>query len=164
MKFSRAGIAAGVFVVLCGACGSGGGRNVRASDTATGAAHEHHAPHGGTLVELGEEAAHLELVLDSAAGSLTAYPLDGEAEQSVRVRAARIDVQLSVAGERLRPLALMAVASPLTGDTEQESAEYRASLELLKGAASVSGTIDSVAVRGVGYHDVVFTCHARPPG
>ena len=37
---------------------------------------------GGTLVELGNEFAHVELVLDSNAGSLTAYVLDGEAQES----------------------------------------------------------------------------------
>src|SRR5205085_2013512 len=49
------------------------------------AGHEHTAPHHGQLVELGEEFAHVELVLDRKAGRLTAYVLDGEAEQPVRV-------------------------------------------------------------------------------
>ena len=49
--------------------------------------HEHVAPHGGALVELGEELAHLELVHDPTTGTLTAYVLDGEAEQAVRVSA-----------------------------------------------------------------------------
>ena len=46
-------------------------------------AHEHKPPHSGTLVEFGEEFAHLELVLDAATGTLKAYALDGEAEKAV---------------------------------------------------------------------------------
>jgi hypothetical protein len=40
------------------------------------AAHEHPAaPHGGEIVELGDEVAHLEIVHDATAGSLTIYAL-----------------------------------------------------------------------------------------
>jgi hypothetical protein len=56
--------------------------------------HEHHAPHDGTLVELGEEFAHLELVLNAQTGTLTVYVLDGEAEQSVRI--AQPEIELTV--------------------------------------------------------------------
>ena len=44
------------------------------------AKHEHHAPHHGALEVLGDEFAHVELVLDEKTGRLTAYVLDGEAE------------------------------------------------------------------------------------
>ena len=40
------------------------------------AKHEHHAPHGGTPVVLGDEAYHLELVRDPAKGKLQAFVLD----------------------------------------------------------------------------------------
>ena len=56
-------------------------------------AHEHHPPHKGTLVEFGEEFAHLELVLDPATGKLTAYALDGEAEKAVRLKQTEIVVE-----------------------------------------------------------------------
>jgi hypothetical protein len=46
--------------------------------------HEHKAPHGGTPVVLGNEAYHLEFVLDPATGKLSAYVLDGEMEKFVR--------------------------------------------------------------------------------
>ena len=49
--------------------------------------HEHTAPHGGALVGLGKEFAHVELVLEKATGKLTGYVLDGEAEKPVRLRA-----------------------------------------------------------------------------
>jgi hypothetical protein len=40
-------------------------------------AHEHKTPHGGTAIELGEEAFHVELVKEDP-GTLSAYVLDGE--------------------------------------------------------------------------------------
>ena len=48
-------------------------------------AHDHTAPHGGTLIEIGEHAYNLELVRDNTAGKLTAYVLDGHAEDFVRI-------------------------------------------------------------------------------
>jgi hypothetical protein len=75
---SGRGLAITALGVLAAACGS---RDVKSAGAAqTGAVHEHTAPHGGSLVEFGEEFAHIELVLDSATGVLTAYVLDGEAE------------------------------------------------------------------------------------
>src|ERR1022692_4220466 len=46
--------------------------------------HEHHPPHGGTPVVLGDEAYHIELVLDASAGTLQAFVLDGELENFIR--------------------------------------------------------------------------------
>ena len=61
------------------------------------ARHEHVAPHGGTAVELGKEEFHLELVLDTTAGRLTGYVLDGELESFVRIPAPslRLNVRLN---------------------------------------------------------------------
>ena len=47
-------------------------------------------PHGGTPVVLGNEAYHLELVVDAASGTLQVYVLDGEMENFVRVSAPSI--------------------------------------------------------------------------
>lgn len=45
---------------------------------APAAAHSHDAQHGGTMVELGEHEGHLEIVLDAATGTLTAYVYDAD--------------------------------------------------------------------------------------
>jgi hypothetical protein len=49
---------------------------------------EHKAPHGGTLLEIGDHAAHLELVHDDKAGKLTLYILDKEAKNAVAIKEA----------------------------------------------------------------------------
>jgi hypothetical protein len=59
--------------------------------------HHHHAekgPHGGALVAIGQDDAHLEIVLDSETGTLTAYVLDGQAEKAVAIK--QKNLQLAV--------------------------------------------------------------------
>src|SRR4051812_8065508 len=54
-----------------------------------GGHHHHHAekgPHGGALVAIGQDDAHLEIVLDAETGTLTAYVLDGEAEKAISIK------------------------------------------------------------------------------
>ena len=41
--------------------------------------------HGGPLVEVGDHEAHLEILHDGAAGTLTVYALDGEARNAVEL-------------------------------------------------------------------------------
>jgi hypothetical protein len=47
---------------------------------------DHKAPHGGTLLEVGEDAAHVEVVHDEKAGKVTLYILDKEAKNGVAIK------------------------------------------------------------------------------
>src|SRR5579863_247145 len=61
--------------------------------------HHHHAdkgPHGGALVAIGEDDAHLEIVLDVETGKLTAYVLDGEAEKPISIKQAKLQLALTL--------------------------------------------------------------------
>lgn len=61
--------------------------------------HHHHAekgPHGGALVAIGEDDAHLEIVLDGETGKLTAYALDGEAEKPISIKQAKLQLALTL--------------------------------------------------------------------
>src|ERR1700735_613534 len=71
---------------------------------------EHHPPHGGTAVVLGDEENHVELVRDAAAGKLQAYVFDSEMENFLRIPAASIEIIAQVDG-RLEKLDLKAVAN-----------------------------------------------------
>ena len=53
--------------------------------THVAAEEEHKAPHGGLLLETGDEAAHLELVHDAAAGKVTVYILDDKATGALAI-------------------------------------------------------------------------------
>src|SRR5690349_10658250 len=90
-----------------------------------GGGHVHRAPHGGTLVELGEHTYNLELVRDADAGKLTAYVLDGHAENFIRIPAASFELVAFAGGER-KTLTLRAVANSATGETVGNTSQFEA--------------------------------------
>jgi hypothetical protein len=147
----------GVMLTTIGMLAVAGVAGAQRSPTAKSSAHEHHAPHGGTLVELGEEFAHLELVLNAQTGTLTAYILDGEAEQSVRIVQPQIEVNLRLPGSaKALALTLPAAANPLTGETVGQSSQFQAHAEALKGATRFTGTVKSVTAKGGTFENVSF--------
>lgn len=115
--------------------------------------HEHSAPHGGTLVELGEEFAHLEIVLDAATGKLTAYALDGEAEKGVRLKQPEIEITVANPATVVK---LGGVANSLTGETVSDTSEFAGQSDALKGATSFDGVIRAVAIKGQQFKGVTF--------
>ncbi len=121
--------------------------------------HEHHAPHGGALVELGEgEFAHLELVLDPAQGLLTAYSLDGEAENPIRLKQDKIMLSLKgLGGGGELGLALAAQANQLTGETVGDTSQFSASSDRLKGVSSFKGEVKAVTTKGEHFDHIAFS-------
>ena len=104
----------------------GFGACAKHDDHAHGEGHVHKAPHGGTLLEVGEHAYNLELVRDTEAGKLTVYVLDGHAENFVRIAAPELQLT-AYSGER-RTLPLKAIANSATGDdcsAKRSSAAHR---------------------------------------
>jgi hypothetical protein len=127
------------------------------SAPAAAAAHQHHAPHGGMLVELGEQFAHVELVLDPQAGSLTAYILDGEAEESVRLKQPSLTLALETPGSGAAQLVeLPARANILTGETVGDSSEFSVTMPSLIGRRSIKGHVVVILVKGGEFRDVRF--------
>jgi hypothetical protein len=123
--------------------------------------HEHHAPHGGTLVELGEEAAHIELVLDRSSGSLTAYVLDGEAEESVRIAQPSLDLVIDAPGPAGRVLPLAARANVLTGETVGDSSEFGATDGALQTGGTIKGQVRHIHVKGQVFDHLPFEVSYR---
>jgi hypothetical protein len=118
-----------------------------------GSEHAHTAPHGGVLVELGEEFAHVELVLDRAAETLTAYVFDGEAERPIRVSAPSLRVALD--GD-LPTLELAPVASALTGETAGDTSQFAARHASLRRDGPRQGRLAEITVKGQVFRDVAF--------
>lgn len=125
--------------------------------------HEHTAPHGGTLVVLGEEFAHLELVLDPGAGSLTGYILDGEAENAVRIGQEGIEIKvtdtLPPGGESDKSgysLILKAVSNVLTGEAAGDSSEFAVQSEKLKGVQKFDAVISVINIKGQTFRNIGF--------
>lgn len=129
-----------------------------------GHGHAHSAPHGGTLIALGEHFAHLELVVDATAGKATVYALDGEAEKPLRLPQEKIGLSITrKVGDAVSSatLELLAVTNPLTGEQVGDSSEFSGESELLKGADRFEGVVQSVSIQGETLEGVRF---AYPEG
>ena len=114
--------------------------------------HHHEAPHGGALVVLGEELAHLEFVLEPESGSLTAYVLDGEAEHAVRLPGGSLELTLGDKGN----LEMQPIADELTGETTNDTSTFRGQSDSLKGVDSFQATLTMVELKGQKFEKVTF--------
>jgi hypothetical protein len=117
--------------------------------------HEHKAPHDGTPVVLGNEAYHLELVRDAATGKLTAYVLDGEMENFIRVKSAAFEITATIGGTP-RLLALRAVANPATGETVGDSSCFETQADWLKTTPAFDAVLTALEIRGTPFAAVAF--------
>ena len=120
-----------------------------------GGGHSHKAPHGGTLVEVGQHAYNVELVRDAAAGKLTAYILDGHAENFIRIAAPSFELIAITGGER-KPLTLRAVANTATGETVGNTSQFEAQADWLKSVGEFPGMITSIDIRGTKFDNVAL--------
>lgn len=117
--------------------------------------HEHHPPHHGTPVVLGDEEYHIELVRDGAAGKLQAFVLDGELENFIRITPESFDIAAKVSG-RDETLTLKAVANSATGETVGDTSLFEGQADWLKTATNFDATLMAVNVRGNNYTNVAF--------
>lgn len=121
-----------------------------------GGGHVHVAPHGGALVVLGEEALHVELVLDATEGELVAYVLDGEAERAVRLAQETLELTVTPPGGEPVDVSLAAVANELTGETVGDTSEFRGRHDALTGLERFEATLGALTARGVAFDPVAF--------
>lgn len=141
-------------LLLTAACG----RHDRAQDAPAGAIsarHEHHAPHGGTPVALGDDAYHLELVPDAGRGVLQAYILDGHMEDFIRCAAPAFEIVATVAGEK-RPLVFAPVGDPATGEKPGDTALFEATAGWLQTMTKFDGVLTSLTIRDSTFTAVAF--------
>ena len=117
--------------------------------------HEHHPLHGGTPVVLGDEAYHLELVLDAPTGRLQAYVCDGELENFVRAAMPSFEIVAMVNGEE-RTLVLHAVPNPATGETVGDTSLFEAQADWLKTVKTFDAVVPTIAIRRTTFSNVDF--------
>ena len=119
------------------------------------AKHAYHAPHGGTIVRLGREEYHLEFVRDAAAGKLTAYLLDFEAQDAIRSRAESFDLVATVGAEK-RPLTFKAVPNSAAGETNADASRFEAHAEWLKTTPRFDAELSQLKIRNTIFLRVPF--------
>ncbi len=117
--------------------------------------HVHTAPHGGTLFEIGEHAYNLELLRDAATGKLTAWVLDGHAENFVRLSIPAIEL-VAMPGGKFTPLTLKAVANPATGETVGDTSQFEVQADWLKTTGEFAG-IFTIEIKGTKFEKVAYT-------
>ena len=111
---------------------------------------------------LGDEFAHLELVLDPEEGTLRGYVLDGEAENPVRLDQPDIEIRIAVpdaAGNAYAselPLRLSAVYNILTGEKKGDTSEFTVRSDRLKGLKQFGAVITAITVKGREFQEVGF--------
>jgi hypothetical protein len=124
-------------------------------DAKKGGKHEHKPPHAGTLVEFGEEFAHLELVLDPASGQLTGYMLDGEAEKAVRLD--QKEIALKVQGKPAEfTVVLKAAGNALTGEKPGDTSQFEGQSDALKRLKVFDAAVAKITVKGKEFSNVAF--------
>ena len=152
MKLSRL-IAFLLFVPLAFTVGCAKKSETAAS--AKPAKHEHHPPHGGTPVVLGDEVYHVELVRDAATGKLQAFVFDGELENFIRSSVPSFEIDATVNGAP-QTLVLKAVPNPATGETVGDTSLFETQADWLKTADNFDAVLKSITIRGTTFSDVKF--------
>jgi len=132
---------------------TGCGKSETHSDSDHGKLHVHVAPHGGTLLELGEHEANLELVRDAAAGKLTAYILDGHAENFLRIPSMGFQLIAQVQG-RTESLSFKPVANPATGEKAGDTSQFEAQADWIQSTPAFDGSVPELVVKARSFKDI----------
>jgi hypothetical protein len=152
MKTTRLLLALAGVAFFATACSKSGSHDHDKKSDHSG--HVHTAPHGGTLVEIGDHAYNVELLRDKTAGKLTAWVLDAHAENFVRLKAPALAL-VAMPGGTFTPLSLKAVANPVTGEKVGDTSQFEVEADWLKTAGAFSG-IFTVEINGTVYKDVAY--------
>lgn len=139
--------------------------------------HHHHAekgPHGGALVAIGHDDAHLEIVLDAKTGTITAYVLDGAAEKPIAIKQKNLQLALTLehdhhhddgddkkddAGKKKEEVPdetaqlMLAAVSPAE---DGSSSEFSGQLEELKGADEFEAALTTIKIGDKEFPGVTF--------
>ncbi|WP_145311696.1 hypothetical protein [Gimesia fumaroli] len=83
--------------------------------------HPSEGPHHGSLIELGKEAYHGELVHDEKSGAITVYILDGAAKAAVPIKAESVLINVKHDGKGQQ---FTLAASPEKGDPDGKSSKF----------------------------------------
>lgn len=131
--------------------------------------HDPRPPHGGTLVEVGDDFAYVELVLDHEQATLTAWVYGPRVEQPLVLNQPFIELEITptklrrdVPGDALYELhePFMLELHPLIEAPKQETFEYAwrfgAELDALRYIEEFEGAIEAFTARGHTYNAIPF--------
>lgn len=100
-------------------------------------AHPSEGPHHGTLIELGKEDYHAELIHDDQADTVTIYVLDASATKAVPIPARQLTLNVRAAG---KPQQFLLAAVPQAGDPAESASVFTLKNDQLSRALDAKGT------------------------
>jgi hypothetical protein len=114
---------------------------------------------GGTLVQLGDHAAHMEFVHDAKTGDLTAHIVDAKAATRVRLTQETISLTLisREGDDATGQLVLGAVDDPTLGEKRGDASQFAAASDFLKGRARFDVIVAEVNIGERSFIDVAFS-------
>lgn len=115
-----------------------------------GHAHHHEAPHGGCLVVLGDEFAHLELKIGPD-GDVGLWVLDRDAAKGVRIADPALELAFNGTSLTLQP-----IPSMLTGETVGDTSRFQGKHKDLAGVTEMTLTLKAITIRGQAFDHVVI--------
>ena len=145
-----------IFVAVGFGCGGGHdhehGHN---HDHNHGDGHGHKAPHGGKLVNVGDEFCHLEFVQEPESNRLQLHVMRFHPEMPVKFVMEQIEVSAKVGDEEkaviFKPVELDGVTA-----TDQPTSLYMAEVDWLKKAANFNGTVRELKIEGKIFSEIAF--------
>ncbi len=138
----------------------------KAPDAEHGHAHSHeHGPHGGELIELGEEEYHAEVVFDEESHKVTLYLLGADAKSAVAIEAKEFTLELPTQD---KPQTYTLAAAAQDADVEGKSSRFEiTSEELVDAYEDQEGLVGKFTVK-IGSKsftgEVKHTHHGDMPG
>ena len=117
--------------------------------------HHHEPPHGGTAIDLGDEEAHVEFVLDASAGKLAAYVLKAHMAGFQRITQESLELTATVGGKP-ETLTLKAVANAATGEKVGDTSQFEAQADWLKTTKSFDAELKSITVKDKAFAALKF--------
>ena len=139
-------------LVALGQVGCSGGHD---HDHSHAEPHYHEPPHGGAGVTLGDEAAHIEFLVDAGAGSVTAWFFTPHMERYLRIQVESFEVLAKLPDGEAK-LTFAAVANAGTGETVGDTSQFVAQADGLAGVAVFDAVLPELTVRGTVYRNVAF--------
>ena len=136
-------------IFVTAALGCGGGHD-------HGDGHGHKAPHGGVLVNVGDEFCHLEFVQEPESNRLQLHVLRFHPKEGpLKISMAKIEVGATTGGEEkaivFKPVELDGITA-----TDHPTSLYMAEVDWLENALNFNGTVKKLTIEGKLFLEIAF--------
>ena len=136
-------------IFVAAALGCGGGHDHEHG-------HGHQAPHGGVLVNVGDEFCHLEFVKEPESNRLQLHVLRFHPKEGpLKISMAQIEVGATTGGEEkaivFNPVELDGITA-----TDHPTSLYMAEVDWLKNAPNFNGTVKKLTIEGKLFLEIAF--------